>query len=194
MIEPLSLDEAYLDVTESLDCQGSATFLAQKIRQEIEDTVNLTASAGIGPNKFLAKVASDWRKPNGQLTIKPDAIEAFMLTLPVKKIPGVGKVTAQKLYDKGISTCGDLQAFTAKELIDRFGKFGQRLSQYCRGIDERPVESARIRKSLSVENTYLQDLPTKEACHEKLPALFHELKKRLKKTGRAALSINNLLK
>jgi DNA polymerase-4 len=109
LIEPLSLDEAYLDVTDNTDCQGSASLLAKQIRSEIEQELRLTASAGIAPNKFLAKIASDWHKPNGQFVIPPEAIEEFMIELSVKKIPGVGKVTAEKLHKLGISTCGQLQ-------------------------------------------------------------------------------------
>jgi len=183
-IEPLSLDEAYLDVTDSAHCQGSATLIAQAIRNEIAKQLHLSASAGVAPNKFLAKVASDWRKPNGQFVIPPEAIDNFMVPLPVKKIPGVGKVTAEKLHDKGIATCGDLQAFSKATLIEMLGKFGQSLYHYCRGEDERPVEPTRIRKSLSVENTYLQDLTTLEACQKRLPDLYAELEVRLEKQAK----------
>ena len=180
IIEPLSLDEAYLDVTDSTHRQGSATLIAHSICNEIAEKVRLSASAGIAPNKFLAKVASDWRKPNGQFVITPDRVVDFMVLLPVKKIPGVGKVTAEKLQDKGITTCGELQAFSKAILVDMLGKFGQCLYHYCRGEDERRVETTRIRKSLSVENTYLQDLKTLDACQHRLPPLFSELQTRLK--------------
>ena len=181
IIEPLSLDEAYLEVTDSLHHKGSATLIAEAIRHEIAEKVCLSASAGIAPNKFLAKVASDWRKPNGQFVILPEDIADFMRSLPIKKIPGVGKVTAKKLQDKGIHTCGELQALSQATMVDMFGKFGQSLYQYCRGEDERAVEPKRVRKSLSVENTYLQDLKTLDACQQRLPTLFSELQMRLEK-------------
>lgn len=184
IIEPLSLDEAYLEVTDSTHCQGSATLIAAAIRKAIAETLQLTASAGIAPNKFLAKVASDWRKPNGQFVITPEDICDFMVSLPVKKIPGVGKVTAEKLHGKGISTCGELQRFSETALVELLGKFGQSLYHYCRGEDNRPVEPTRVRKSLSVENTYLQDLNTLTACQARLPDLFSELQRRLKKQTR----------
>ena len=180
-IEPLSLDEAYLDVTGLEVCQGSATLLAQRIRAEIYATVGLTASAGIAPNKFLAKVASDWHKPNGQFVIAPETVEEFVKTLAVKKIPGVGKVTAKKLLAQGIENCAQLQSLTKEELITAFGKFGYNLYDYCRGIDHRRVDIARTRKSVSVEHTFLHDLTTLLACEEKLPMLHQELMVRLKK-------------
>ncbi|MEM9242986.1 MAG: DNA polymerase IV [Pseudomonadota bacterium] len=178
-IEPLSLDEAYLDVTGNIACQGSASRLARKIRQDIRQEIKLTASAGVAPNKFLAKVASDWRKPDGQYVIPPQAVASFMRSLPVKKIPGVGRVTQEKLHALGFKTCGDLQSCTQAMLVTRFGKFGLRLYHYCRGIDDRAVEVARLRKSVSVETTFVQDLPSLEHCQKELPALFETLARRL---------------
>lgn len=181
VIEPVSLDEAYLDVSQSSVCEGSATWLAVRIRQEIQQETALTASAGIAPNKFLAKVASEWQKPNGQFTIPPEAVEAFVMTLQVKKIPGVGHVTAGKLQEMGIETCGQLQAFSQAQLLETFGKFGLRLYDYSRGIDHRSVQADRMRKSVSVEHTFFHDLSTLAACQAALPTLYQQLCKRLSK-------------
>jgi len=180
-IEPLSLDEAYLDVSDSTECQGSATLLAQKIRQDIYQALTLTASAGIAPNKFLAKVASDWNKPNGQFCIPPQHVDAFIKALSVKKIPGVGRVSAKKLHDHGIKTCSDLQTQSKLELHQQFGKFGERLYDCCRGIDDRPVEMSRLRKSVSVETTFIHDLGNLEECQRELFDLQERLHQRLKK-------------
>ncbi len=181
LIQPLSLDEAFLDVTNCHQCHGSATLIAQEIRNKIFERTQLTASAGIAPNKFLAKIASDWEKPNGQFTINPEDIEEFMINLPVNKIFGVGKVTAAKLNEKGVKTCGDLQKYSKKELYDWMGKFGKQLFELSRGIDNREVKVSRKRKTFSVENTYAEDLPHLKACYEKLEPLLDELMNRLQK-------------
>jgi DNA polymerase-4 len=177
-VEPLSLDEAFLDVSGVERCQGSATLMAEEIRARIRAEVRITASAGIAPNKFLAKVASDWNKPDGQFVVRPQDAEAFVATLPVEKIFGVGKVTAARLRQQGVHTCGDLRAWDRVRLIDEFGRFGVALHQLCRGIDERPVRPDRLRKSLSVETTYARDLPDLAACHAELPALVAEFRRR----------------
>ena len=179
LIEPLSLDEVYLDVSDSQACQNSATRIAQAIRQRIYNTEQLTASAGVASNKYLAKIASDWRKPNGQFVIAPHAVEGFIKTLPVSKIFGVGKVTAKKLQQMAIHTFLDLQRLSKEELVLQFGKFGRRLYQLARGVDDRPVEPSRVRKSLSVEHTYPEDLPTLTACQQQLPRLLKDLTARL---------------
>jgi DNA polymerase-4 len=179
LIEPLSLDEAYLDVTHCPQHQGSATRIAHAIRQKITQNLSLTASAGVAPNKFLAKIASDWHKPNGQFVITPKQVDAFMQPLPVKKLFGVGKVTAKKLAALNVDTCGDLQRFAMATLLEHFGRFGKQLYYYARGIDERAVNPNRIRKSVSVELTYPEDLDTLEACLAKLPELLEKLLQRL---------------
>lgn len=159
LVEPLSLDEAYLDVTHASHCQGSATLMAKAIRQKIWDTVKLAASAGVSSNKLLAKIASGWNKPNGLFVIRPQDIDHFMKNLSVNELYGVGKVTAKKLYQLGAKTCSDLQKISLFELEDHFGeKGGHRLYEQCRGIDNRSVEANRIRKSLSVEQTFKQDI------------------------------------
>ena len=179
LIEPLSLDEAFLDVSDSTEYKGSATYIAQAIRHDIYQELKLTASAGIAPNKFLAKVASDWEKPNGQFVIHPDAVNGFIVELPVKKIPGVGKKTSEKLHNMGVYTCADLQQLELLELTRKFGAFGQSLYYLSRGIDDRPVITHYPRKSLSVENTYDKDLYTLEDCLAEVPQLLSTLKQRL---------------
>lgn len=186
LIEPLSLDEAYLDVTDVTKCQGSATWIAQEIRNRIFQERQLTASAGIAPNKSLAKIASDWHKPNGQLVIKPENIALFMANLSVRKLFGVGPKMEEKLNAFNIKTCADLQHYSLDDLFNRFGTMGQRLYELARGIDNRPVNPMRIRKSISVEETYLHDLPTKEACFTVLPDLIERLHLRLQRAGEIA--------
>ena len=174
-IEPLSLDEAFLDVSGL----GSATLIARDIKKTIRKEEQLMASAGVAPNKFLAKVASDWDKPDGLFVITPEDIETFVKPLPVKRIHGVGKVTEARLKELGINTCGDLQQLSLDVLESHFGRFGQALYEYARGIDERPVRTERVRKSLSTETTYSTDLPSLDACLEQIPELLHELLHRL---------------
>jgi len=180
-IEPLSLDEAFLDVTDSGQFNGSATLLAQAIRRDIANELGITVSAGVAANKFLAKVASDWRKPDGLFVIAPDAVDEFVRQLPVERIPGVGRATAGRLKQLGVASCGDLQAIELLELSERFGAQGVRLHALCRGQDERPVKTDQRRKSLSVEQTYSEDLPDIEACLNQLPALLQSLLRRLRR-------------
>ncbi|UJB14659.1 DNA polymerase IV [Xanthomonas translucens] len=158
LIEPLSLDEAYLDVTEPKGELATATEIAQTIRAQIREETALTASAGIAPNKFLAKIASDWRKPDGQFVIRPHQVDAFLTPLPVSKVPGVGKVMQAKLAELGIVTVGDLRTHGELELEARFGSFGLRLYQRARGIDQRPVEADQQVQSISSEDTFAEDL------------------------------------
>ncbi|MEO7496594.1 MAG: DNA polymerase IV [Massilia sp.] len=183
LVEPLSLDEAYLDVSDSPHCKGSATLIAQEIRARIFATVGITASAGVAPNKFVAKIASDWNKPDGLCLVRPDEVDAFVAALPVKKLFGVGKVTAAKLHKLGAETCGDLRSWTLLELEHHFGSFGARLHQLCRGVDERAVSNARERKSVSVEETYTPDIPDLAACLALVPELMDSLQGRIKRCG-----------
>jgi len=175
LVEPLSLDEAYLDVTDSVQHQGSGTLIAQEIRARIAQTVGITASAGVAPNKFLAKIASDWNKPDGLFVIRPKDVAEFVKTLPIAKVFGVGKVTAAKLQTLGVTTCLDLQSWSIYELENQFGKFGERLYELCRGIDQRDVCANRERKSVSVEETYTHDLPDLAACLTQLPVDHHTI-------------------
>ena len=172
IIEPLSLDEAYLDVSSHPSAPAA---LAQEIRSAIFRTTKLTSSAGIGPNKLIAKIASEINKPNGQFEVKPEQVADFMKDLPVRKIWGIGEKSEQKLEELGVKTCGELQRFSRPELVTVFGKFGLELYDLCRGIDDRPVEPNRERKSLSTEETFGSDLTTLEQCEEKVGELFEEL-------------------
>jgi DNA polymerase-4 len=177
-IEPLSLDEAYLDVSHSPHFGGSATLIAEDIRRRVREELNLTVSAGVAPNKFLAKVASDWNKPDGLLTIPPDRVEAFVRELPVSRINGVGKVTTEKLRRMGVVTCGDLQQVPLEVLARRFGKYGPRLAELARGVDNREVKTTRIRKSISVERTYPADIDSAEEMQDSLDSVLEELASR----------------
>lgn len=180
LVEPLSLDEAYLDVTKVDLFSGSATLLAQEIRKKIYEQTSLTASAGIAPNKFLAKVASDWKKPNGQFTISPKEVAEFVKPLKLSKIPGVGPKTFRKLELKGYKTCGDLQKLSQPELVRIFGKWGLRIFHLVRGEDDREVKVSRQRKSLSVENTFEQDLSKLEDFEREFKSVYAEFEKRWK--------------
>jgi len=158
LVEPLSLDEAYLDVTQNKTGISSATQVARTIREQIRLETNLSASAGVAANKFLAKIASDWRKPDGLFVIKPsDAVE-FLTPLPVERLPGVGKVTTQRLIALGVSTVGDLRTFDATVLENHFGRFGIRLYELARGIDNNAVEPNRPTQSISAEDTFESDV------------------------------------
>ena len=159
LIEPLSLDEAYLDVTHNFKNIPYASEVAKEIRATIFAETGLTASAGIAPNKFLAKIASDWRKPNGQFVLPPHKVMAFLETLPLGKIPGVGKVTLKKMQSLGMQTAGDLRRFERGELLNHFGRYGYRLYDLARGTDERPVKAERERLQISTEITLPEDLP-----------------------------------
>ena len=158
LIEPLSLDEAYLDVTTNKTGLPTATLVARTIREQIRQELSLTASAGVAPNKFLAKLASDWRKPDGLFVIQPEEVDAFLLPLPVGRLPGVGKVTEEKLAHLGIKTVCELRGFELGKLENEFGRHGVRLYELARGIDENPVVPDRPTKSISVEDTFEQDV------------------------------------
>jgi DNA polymerase IV len=172
LVEPLSLDEAFLDVSE---LNRYAWEIAREVRARIYAATKLTCSAGIAPNKMLAKIASDWRKPNGQFAILPDEIDAFMKQLPVSKLPGVGPKSVERFATLGIHTCNDLQKFSLPELAKRFGRWGHELYYLCRGRDDRPVEPNRMRKSLSNECTYSQNLTSLDACRRAIDSLITDL-------------------
>ena len=159
MIEPHSLDEAYLDVTENLTGLPTATRVAKAIREQIHEELNLTASAGVAPNKFLAKIASDWKKPNGLFVIQPHEIQTFLLPLPVGRIPGVGKVTEERMKQAGIKTVADIHAMDLTSLENFFGRYGVRLYELARGIDHSPVVANRLSKQISAEDTFPEDIP-----------------------------------
>jgi len=178
LIEPLSLDEAFLDVSEVERYQGSATRIAQYLRYRVEKEVGITISAGVAPNKFLAKIASDWHKPNGMKVVAPDEIADFVEHLPVKKIHGVGVKTAEKMLGLGIETCMHVRERGPEYLAQHFGTFGERLFELSQGIDHRPVSNQRDTKSVSVEHTFAKDISGYTACIEHIEALQQELQKR----------------
>ena len=193
IIEPLSLDEAYLDVTENLKNIPSATEVAIHIRHDIFQVTGLTASAGVAPNKFLAKIASDWHKPNGICVIKPSQVQNFIQHLALKKIPGVGKVTQEKLKALQLETLGDLQQLDEAILIQHFGKYGQQLYLYAQGIDERPVQTERERRQISKETTFDDDLILTE-CHNYWPKLIDQVWASLEKKQLSARGVSAKLK
>jgi DNA polymerase-4 len=158
LIEPLSLDEAYLDVTTNKTGLPTATLVARTIREQIRKELNLTASAGVAPNKFLAKLASDWKKPDGLFVIQPDEVDAFLLPLAVGRLPGVGKINEERLAKLGIKTVGELRNLERSKLEQEFGRYGVRLYELARGIDENPVVPDRPTKSISVEDTFQEDV------------------------------------
>ena len=162
LVEPLSLDEAYLDVTENKTGLSTATRVARELRAQIREELNLTASAGVAPNKFLAKIASDWRKPDGLFVIQPDDVDTFLQPLPVGRIPGVGKVTEARLFEAGMRTVGDLRGLRWATLDEMFGRYGRRLYELARGNDDSPVVPNRPTKSVSAEDTFQQDVPLAE--------------------------------
>lgn len=179
LIEPLSLDEAYLDVSDTEHHQGSATRIAQAIKQEVYESVGIRVSAGVSINKFLAKVASDWEKPDGLTVLPPSDVAAFVRDLPLRKLPGVGPKFAQTLADQGFTLAHELLALERRECVKRYGAFGDRLYHLIRGVDPRPVKTSRQRKSVSVENTYSEDLLDQDACLAKLPELLEKLEQRM---------------
>lgn len=184
IIEPLSLDEAYLDVTHSMACRGSATLIAESIRADIQRELGLTASAGVAPIKFLAKVASDMNKPNGQFVIPPDRVQEVVDKLPLEKIPGVGKVSLEKLHKAGFYLCEDIKNADYRELLRQFGRQGASLWKRSHGIDERTVEVERERKSVGVERTFSKNIKTYDQCWQVIEdKLYPELKLRLEKVS-----------
>ncbi len=178
-VEPLSLDEAYLDVGENTHFHGSATLIAQAIRQDIYRETGLTASAGIAPLKFLAKIASGLKKPNQQFTISPESMMTFIEALPLKSIPGVGRATGERLTKLGLNTCLDLKNFDYTQLIRLFGRHGEHLWNYSHGLDERPVIAHRPRKSVGAEKTFVPAITTLETAETLLPVLYERLLTRL---------------
>jgi DNA polymerase-4 len=181
-IEPLSLDEAYLDVSDCDLFSGSATLIAEDIRRVIFEETQLTASAGVAPCKFVAKIASDENKPNGICVITPDKLDDFVIALPLGKIPGVGKVTLAKLNNLGLYSCADVRQFCFEDLIKRFGKFGSVIWDRSHGLDNRNLSLARQRKSVGVERTLAQDIHSQDECIKMIDSLFPLLEQRLNKT------------
>lgn len=194
LVEPLSLDEAYLDVTENKIGLPSATLIAQKIRQRIADEIGLTASAGISINKFVAKIASDYNKPNGQKTVNPEDVLQFLEDLDIRKFYGVGKVTAEKMYQKGIFTGKDLKDKSLEYLEENFGKSGKHYYYIVRGIHNSEVKPNRIRKSLAAERTFSENLSSEIFMLEKLEHIAEEVSKRLTHTNVSGKTITLKIK
>ncbi|MDN4502581.1 DNA polymerase IV [Alteromonadaceae bacterium BrNp21-10] len=183
IIEPLSLDEAYLDVSDCLLFGGSATLIAQHICQSIYQETGLTASAGVAPCKFVAKIASDENKPNGICVVTPEEVDTFVRQLPLGKIPGVGKVTLEKLNRLGLYYCEDVRRYPFDKLLKAFGKFGPILWQRSQGIDDRQLNTERQRKSVGVETTLATDITSFEQCWQCIQTLIPKLEKRLQKVS-----------
>ena len=181
LVEPLSLDEAYLDVTENKKGNPSATLIAKEIRQKIFEKTGLTASAGISVNKFVAKIASDYNKPNGQKTVNPDEVEAFIEVLDVKKFYGIGKVTAEKMYQLGIYTGLDLKSKSLEYLEHHFGNSGQSFYNLSRGISYSQVKPNRQMKSIGAERTFNENLSSEIYMEERLENIASEIERRIKK-------------
>jgi DNA polymerase-4 len=176
-----SLDEAFLDVTDTLLCHGSATLMAEEIRGSIKRELNLTASAGVAPNKFIAKICSDENKPDGQFVVTPADVDNFCRDLPLRKIPGVGKVTVKRLEGIGLKTCKDVRALGEEECVRRLGSLGALLYKRSFGIDDRKLTTQWVRKSVSVERTFPEDIPFYEQAEEPLRSLYIELERRMEK-------------
>ncbi|MFN8769876.1 MAG: DNA polymerase IV [Neisseriaceae bacterium] len=194
LVEPLALDEAYLDVTNDSEFNNSATLIANQIKNLILQHTQLASSAGIAPNKFLAKIASGWEKPNGLYTIAPEQVENFMYNLPVEHLFGVGKVTLSKLHGMNIKTCNDLQNTTLPILVHNFGKFGKTLYYQSRGIDNRSVNPNRERKSMSVETTFDNDIDDIDVLIINLKTLYSQLNLRLNKLNMTNSIKNQFIK
>lgn len=189
LVEPLSLDEAYLDVTENKKKNPSATLVAQEIRARILAETHLTSSAGVAPNKFVAKVASDVNKPNGICVVRPEQMIAFIGELPIGRFYGIGKATEKKMHAQGIYTGKDLQAWDEIELVRHFGKTGAWYYRIAQGLDDREVSPHRIAKSVGVEETFDRDLITLEEMEKELVALAEELEHRLKRADTAGKTV-----
>ena len=189
LVEPLSMDEAYLDVTHNKKGNPSATLIAQEIRTRIQNEIGITASAGISINKFIAKIASDYNKPNGQKTVNPEEVLAFMEALDVRKFFGVGKVTAKRMYQLGLFTGKDIKAKSLEYLTEHFGKSGPFYYNVVRGIHNSPVKTHRIRKSLAAERTFNENLSSEIFMLEKLQHIAEEVCKRLTKSKVAGKTV-----
>lgn len=194
LVEPLSLDEAYLDVTENKKGNPSATLIAQEIRKRIFEETGLTASAGISVNKFVAKVASDYNKPNGQKTVNPDEVIGFLEKLPIRKFHGIGKVTAERMYQLGIFTGVELKSKPLEFLEKHFGKSGAYYYYIVRGVHNSEVKSERVAKSVATEHTFSENLTSEIFMLEKLEVIAGELERRVKRYGIAGKTVTLKIK
>lgn len=194
LVEPLSLDEAYLDVTENLKGITTATEIAQEIKLRIKEKTSLTASAGVSVNKFLAKIASDYRKPDGLFVIKPSQAESFVETLEISKFHGIGRVTAEKMHKMGIFTGNDLRQKSVDFLTKNFGKVGKYYFDIARGVDNRPVNPDSIRKSVGVENTFNHDIFEPDELYRELDIIIDQLWRRMERANAYGKSITLKIK
>ena len=194
LVEPLSLDEAYLDVTENKKGNPSASLIAKEIREKIKEKTGLNASAGISINKFIAKIASDFNKPNGQKTVNPEEVEEFLEVLDIRKFHGVGKVTAEKMYGLGIFTGKDLKEKSLEFLAENFGKSGPYYYNAVRGIHLSEVKPNRIRKSLGAERTFSENISSEVYMLERLEHIAEEIERRLKKSKVAGKTVTLKIK
>ncbi len=194
LVEPLSLDEAYLDVTDPLRGPKSATLLAKMIKEEIRSSTDLTASAGVSFNKFLAKVASGFEKPDGLTVIGPEEAHDFIASLPIEKFFGIGKVTAARMKKQGVYTGSDLQSLSEVELAQRFGKMGRHFYRIVRGLDDRNVRPDRRRKSVGAERTFFEDLDDVEQMEEKIEEIARILADRMKRAGATGRTVTLKIK
>jgi DNA polymerase-4 len=183
LVQPVSIDEAYLDVTENKKGIAYASQIAREIREEIRQRTELTASAGVGPNKFIAKIASDMDKPDGLTVIRPEDVEALLEDLPVRKVPGIGKVTNEKMEALGIHTVGGLRRKSEEELVAAFGKAGTWYYSLSRGQDDRAVGTSGVRKSISAERTFAEDVSELSTMRDALRTIARQLEGRMAKTG-----------
>jgi DNA polymerase-4 len=189
LVQAVSIDEAYLDVTDYLGEWGTATAVAKEIRRRVKEERGLTVSVGVGPNRLIAKIASDFHKPDGLTVVRPEKVQAFLDPLPVRRLHGVGPATERALAEMKVQTVADLRALPVEDLIDRFGKHGRVLHEFAQGIDDRPVETHQERKSLGTENTYSKDLTDFAAMEEEVGRMSDELATSLSRRDFAACTI-----
>jgi DNA polymerase-4 len=189
LVQAVSIDEAYLDVSLHLGEAGSATALAREIRRRVREERGLTVSVGVGPNKLIAKIASDFQKPDGLTVVRPEKVQAFLDPLPVRRLHGVGPATEKALAELGVQTVADLRGLEVDDLVARFGKHGRMLHEFARGIDDRPVETHNERKSLGTENTYTVDLRRLAEMEEEIDRMAREVADGLFRRGLAACTV-----
>jgi DNA polymerase-4 len=189
VVQAVSIDEAYLDVSDHLGEAGSATAIAREIRRRVREERGLTVSVGVGPNRLIAKIASDFDKPDGLTVVRPEKVQAFLDPLPVRRLHGVGPATEKALAELEVRTVAELRAVPVETLTARFGKHGRILFEFCRGIDERPVETYSERKSLGTENTYAEDLTELARMEEELERMATEVAEALSRSGIAGCTV-----
>ena len=189
LVQAVSIDEAYLDVTDHLGEAGSATAVAKEIRRRVREERGLTVSVGVGPNRLVAKIASDFNKPDGLTVVPPAKVQVFLDPLPVRRLHGVGPATEKVFVEMGVRTIAELRAVPVETLSERFGKHGRMLFEFCRGVDERPVEVHSERKSLGTENTYAEDLTELARMESEVERMAAEVAAALARSGLAGCTV-----